>query len=332
MASTGFVTPLRRSLLAATLGLCALQAAGPSLAADFPNQTVKITVPFPPGGSADVFARLIGDGLAQKWGQAVIIDNKPGAGGVVATQAVVRTPKDGYNLMVVTVGHAINPHLYPKLPYDTSKDLTAIAKLATMPSLLLVNPGHLPVTSVQELVAKAGQAQGHQTYASSGNATTSHVAAALFNAGTGIRTTHIPYKGSAPAMTDLLSGHVDWMIDPLATALPHVKAGKLRALAITTSQRSTLAPDIPTMQEAGVKGYDFASWFLLLGPQGIPETVVARINADVAEVLQQPKVRQRFSELGAEAGSGSPQALQGFVSQEIERYGSLVKQAGMKVD
>lgn len=324
---------IRRSLLATTLALCALQAAGPSLAAsDFPSQPVKITVPFPPGGSADVFARIVGEGLSRKWGQAVVIENKPGAGGLVATGAVVRMPADGHNLMVVTVGHAINPHLYAKMPYDTTKDLTAIAKLATMPSVLVVNPRRLQAASVQELIDKARQAGGQQTYASSGNATTSHVAAALLNAGAGIETTHIPYKGSAPAMTDLLSGHVDWMIDPLATALPHVKAGKLKALAITTRERSPLAPDIPTMQEAGVKGYDFSSWFLLLGPQGIPAPVVKRINEDVAAVLKEEAVRRRFAELGAEAGSGMPQAINAFVGQEIQRYGALVKQAGMKVE
>ncbi|MFC7207914.1 Bug family tripartite tricarboxylate transporter substrate binding protein [Comamonas endophytica] len=315
------------------MALCALHAAVPSLAAsEFPSQPVKITVPFPPGGSADVFARIVGDGLSRKWGQAVVIENKPGAGGVVATGAVVRMPADGHHLMVVTVGHAINPHLYAKLPYDTTKDLTAIAKLATMPSLLVVNPRRVPVQSVQELVAKAREASGQQTYASSGNASTSHVAAALFNTTAGIETTHIPYKGSAPAMTDLLSGHVDWMIDPLATALPHVKAGKLNALAITTRERSPLAPDIPTMQEAGVKGYDFSSWFLMLGPQGIPAPVVKRINEDVAAVLKEEAVQRRFAELGAEAGSGTPQAINAFLGQEIQRYGALVKQAGMKVE
>ena len=322
-----------RSLIATAVALCALQAAGPSMAANgFPSQPVKITVPFPPGGSADVFARIVGEGLARKWGQAVVIENKPGAGGLVATGAVVRMPADGHKLMVVTVGHAINPHLYAKLPYDTTKDLTAIAKLATMPSLLVVNPRATPVQSVQELVDKAHQAGGQQTYASSGNATTSHVAAALLNASAGMQTTHIPYKGSAPAMTDLLSGHVNWMIDPLATALPHVKAGKLKALAITTSQRSPLAPDIPTMQEAGVKGYDFSSWFLLLGPQGIPAPVMKRINDDGAAVLKEDAVQRRFADLGAEAGSGTPNAINAFVGQEIQRYGVLVKQSGMKVE
>lgn len=324
---------IRRTLLAAALGVSALSVAGPGMAAsDYPTHPVKITVPFPPGGSADMFARIVGEGLSRKWGQPVIVDNKPGAGGVLATQAVARLPSDGYNLMVVTVGHAINPHLYSKLPYDTSKDLMPLAKLATMPSLLVVNPRHTAVTSVQELVAKAKQATATQTFASSGNASTSHVAAALLNTATGISPTHVPYKGSAPAMTDLLSGHVDWMIDPLATALPHVKAGKLKALAITTSQRSQLAPDIPTMQEAGVKGYDFASWFLMLAPSGVPDTVAQRINQDVASVLQDSAVRQRFTELGAEAGSGTPAELQGFVQQEIQRYGALVKQSGMKVE
>lgn len=324
---------VRRSLLAAALGVSALSVAGLSMAAsEYPSQPVKITVPFPPGGSADLFARIVGEGLSRKWGQPVIVDNKPGAGGVLATQAVVRLPNDGHNLMVVTVGHAINPHLYSKLPYDTDKDLTPLAKLATMPSLLVVNPRHTSAASVQELVAQAKQSATPQTFASSGNASTSHVAAALLNTATGMVNTHVPYKGSAPAMTDLLSGHVNWMIDPLATALPHVKAGKLKALAITTSQRSQLASDIPTMQEAGVKGYDFASWFLLLAPSGVPETVAQRINQDVATVLQDDAVRQRFTELGAEAGSGTPAALKNFVQQEIQRYGSLVQQSGMKVE
>ena len=324
---------VRRTLLAATLGLSALTVAGPGMAAsDYPSQPVKITVPFPPGGSADLFARIVGEGLSRKWGQPVIVDNKPGAGGVLATQTVARLPSDGYNLMVVTVGHAINLHLYSKLPYDTSKDLMPLAKLATMPSLLVVNPRHTAATSVQELVAQARQEVATQTFASSGNASTSHVAAALLNASMGISPTHVPYKGSAPAMTDLLSGHIGWMIDPLATALPHVKAGKLKALAITTSQRSQLAPNIPTMQEAGVKGYDFASWFLMLAPSGVPSAVAQRINQDVASDLQDSAIRQRYTELGAEAGSGTPAELRSFVQKEIQRYGVLVKQSGMKVE
>ena len=324
---------LRRNLLAAALGMSALVVAGPSLAdSSYPSQAVKITVPFPPGGSADLFARIVGEGLSQKWGQPVIVENKPGAGGVVATQAVARAPSDGYNLMVVTVGHAINPHIYSKLPYDTNKDLTPLAKLATMPSILVVNPRHTTANSVQELIAQAKQTAVPQTFASSGNATTSHVAAALLNMSTSVQTTHVPYKGSAPAMTDLLSGHVDWMIDPLATALPHVKAGKLKALAITTSQRSQLAPEIPTMQEAGVKNYDFASWFLLLAPTGVPEPIAQRIHQDVNTVLQDKAVRQRFTELGAETGSGSLPELKSFIAQEIQRYSSLVQQAGMKVE
>jgi tripartite-type tricarboxylate transporter receptor subunit TctC len=297
----------------------------------YPSKPIRILVPFPPGGAADTFARFIGERLSQSWGQAVIVDNRPGGGGIVATQAVARAPADGYTLLVVTVGHAINPHLHAKLPYDTEKDLQPVAKLATVPSVLVVNSS-VPARTVAELVALAKAKPGQLTYASSGNATTSHVAGAMLVAAAGAPLMHVPYKGSAPAMTDLIAGHVDVIIDPLVSSAQHIKAGRLRPLAVSTARRTSLAPDLPTLAEAGVPGYDFSSWFLLLSPSGLQPPIAAKLNEQVHRILATSEARERYKAMGAEAGTGTPQELARFVSSEIRRQGEVVKAAGMRVE
>lgn len=317
-------------VLSAGLGLALL--ATPAAAQDsYPAKPLKIVVPFPPGGAADSFARLIGARLADAWGQPVVVENKAGAGGQIATQAVAQAPADGHTLLVVTVGHAVNPSLYARLPYDTERDLVPVARLATVPSVLLVNPA-VPATSVKELLALAKARPGGLSYASSGNATTSHVAAALLARQAGLDLLHVPYKGSAPAITDLISGQVQLMIDPLVSAQQHVKAGKLRALAVSTARRSPQAPELPTLAEAGVPGYDFSAWFLLLAPARTPAAVVARLNEQVARSLATPELRERYAALGAEAGSGTPAELQAFVAAEVKRYAQLVRDTGMKAE
>ncbi|WP_404299753.1 tripartite tricarboxylate transporter substrate binding protein [Alicycliphilus denitrificans] len=300
-------------------------------AASYPTKPLRLLVPFPPGGAADVFARFIGDRLAQSWKQAVIVENRPGGGGVVATQVAVKAPADGYTLLVVTVGHAVNPHIQAKLPYDTLKDLQPVARIATLPSVLVVN-NNLPVRNVAELIALARERQGKLTYASSGNATTSHVAGALFTSQARIQLMHVPYKGSAPAITDLIGGQVDMMIDPLVSSGPHIQSGKLRALAVSTAQRSPLAPDLPTLAEAGVPGYDFSSWFIMLAPTGVPAPIVNKITGEVARILAQPETREKFVQLGAEPGRGTPAELQAFLASEVKRYADVAKAAGMRVD
>ncbi|MEN9772933.1 MAG: hypothetical protein RL322_3 [Pseudomonadota bacterium] len=324
-----------RSLFAASLALitasvCA-QSPSDAASASFPSKAVKLVVPFPPGGAADVFARTVGQKLSEDWGQPVLVENKPGAGGRIATRAVLGTPADGYTFLVVTVGHAVNPSLYSSLPYDTERDLTPVAMLATLPSVLVVNPT-LPVQSVSDLVKLAGSKPNQIIYASSGNATTSHVAGALLASRAGVQMMHVPYKGSAPALTDLIAGQVNFIIDPIATAMPHVRAGRLRALAVSSARRSPLAPELPTIAEAGVAGYDFAAWFMLLAPAKTPGAIIDKTHQAVVRAVSTDAIRKNFSGRGAEAGQGSPAELKAFLSAEIRRYGELVRATGMKAD
>ena len=320
---------MKRLLPLLTLALLSAVASFAQAQDAYPTKPIKIVVPFPPGGAADNFARLIGQKLGEAWAQPVVIENKPGAGGQIATQAVATAPADGHTLLVVTVGHADNPALYPRLPYDTEKDLLPVAKLATVPSVLVVNTA-VPAQNLKELLALAKAQPGKLSYASSGNATTSHVSAALLGSLAGVEMLHVPYKGSAPAITDLISGQVQVMIDPLVSSAQHVKAGKLRALAISSPTRSPLAPDLPTMAEAGVPGYEFAAWFLLLAPARTPAPVVAKLNEQVARSLAAADLMERYTTMGAEAGRGSPAELQAFVAGEVKRYAKLVKDTGMK--
>lgn len=319
------------SLAAAVLGIAPLGAFAQDTATSFPSKPIRILVPFPPGGAADTFARFIGDRLSQAWGQPVLVDNRPGGGGIVATQAAVKAPADGYTLLVVTVGHAVNPHLYAKLPYDTEKELQPVARLATLPSVLVVN-NNVAAHNVAELLALAKAQPGKLTFASSGNATTSHVAGAMLTSLAKVNMLHVPYKGSAPAITDLIGGQVDMIIDPLTSSAQHIKSGKLRALAVSTSKRSPLAPELPTLAEAGVPGYDFSAWFLMLAPSGVPSPIVKKLNDEVQRIMATPETREKFHVLGAEPGHGSPQELQRFLSDEIKRYAAVVKASGMRAE
>jgi tripartite-type tricarboxylate transporter receptor subunit TctC len=298
---------------------------------DYPDRSVKFIVPFPPGGAADVFARLVAQKLTEKWKQTVLVENKPGAGGRIATQFVGTAPADGYTFLVVTVGHAVNPSLYKNLPYNTEKDFKTVAMLADLPSMLVVNT-ELPVTNIKELVALAKAQPGKLTYASSGNATTSHVAAAMLASAENLDLVHVPYKGSAPAITDMISGRVNIMIDPIATALPHVKSGKLKALAISTPKRSPLVPELPTIAESGVPGYDFSAWFLLLAPSGVPDTLIGKVNADILDAMKDPELTKTYATRGAQAGVGTPSELSKFLTNEIKRFDILVKKTGMKAE
>lgn len=297
----------------------------------YPSKPIRILVPFPPGGAADTFARFIGDKLSLAWGQGVIVENRPGGGGIVATQAAAKAAPDGYTLLVVTVGHAVNPHLHSKLPYDTEKDLVPVARIATLPSVLVINPA-IPARNVGELLALAKSQPGRLTYASSGNASTSHVAGAMFASQGKVNMTHVPYKGSGPAITDLIGGQVDMIVDPLISSAQHIKSGKLRALAISTAKRSPLAPDLPTMAEAGVPGYDFSAWFLMLAPQGVPAPIVKKLNDEVLKVMSSTETRDKFTSMGAEPGTGTPQELQAFISSEIRRLGEVARASGMKAE
>lgn len=322
---------LRHAVAAAACILAVAPAVAAEEAAAYPSKPIKILVPFPPGGAADNFARIVGQKLNTAWSQPVLIENRPGASGQIATQAAATAPADGYTLLVVTVGHAVNPALYPKLPYNTERDLQPVAALAQLASVVLVNPS-VPAKTVGELVALAKAQPRKLTYASAGNASTSHVAGAMFTSLAQVEMVHVPYRGSAPAITDLMGGQIDMMIDPIVSSAQHVKSGKLRALAVSTARRSSLTPDLPTVAEAGVPNYDFSSWFLLLAPRGVPEGIVQKINRQVASVLAQPDTKDKFNTLGAEPGSGSPSELASFLGGEIKRLAKVAKDSGMKAE
>jgi tripartite-type tricarboxylate transporter receptor subunit TctC len=323
---------LRHLAVAALLTTPALLA-GPAVAQDapWPSKPVRIVVPFPPGGAADTFARLVAEQAGKSIGQPVLAENRPGAGGQIATDFVAKATPDGHTFLIVTVGHAVNPSLYPKLPYDTLGDLAPVARIADLPSVLVVNPA-VPANSVQELVAMMKAKPDALTYASSGNATTSHVAGAMLLAQAGVQATHVPYKGSAPAVTDLIGGQVQWMIDPILSSQQHVRSGKLRALAISTPKRSALAPGLPTISESGLPGYEFSAWFVLLAPAKTPAAIVQRMHTEVERILALPEVRERFAQLGAEPGSGTTQQVGAFLAAEVKRYEKVVRDANMKAD
>ncbi len=315
---------------ACTFVLCL--SAATALAQDFPKQAPKILVPFPPGGAADTFARLAGQKLGEAWGKAPVIENRPGAGGIIATEAAAKSPPDGYTYIVVTVGHAVNPSLYPKLPFDTLGDLAGVAMIASVPNVLVVHPS-VPARSVKELIALAKAKPGSLKYASSGNATTSHMAAALLQSLAGIEMLHVPYKGAAPAVQDLVAGRVDVMLDPAVSSSAFVKQGKLHALAVTTAKRTPLLPDLPTLAEAGVPGYEFNAWFLLLAPAKTPAAIVSKVNQDLAKVAALPDYLEKLSNLGAEpAAALTPAQVNEFVAKEIQRWAKVVKEANIKVE
>jgi tripartite-type tricarboxylate transporter receptor subunit TctC len=318
---------------ALTAGLVALFAyGGPTLAQTFPAKPAKIVVPFPPGGPLDAVGRAIADKLTQAWGQAVIVDNKPGAGGNIGADLVAKSPPDGYTIVMGALStHAVNPSLYPSMPYDAVKDFVPITLVAMTPNVLVVNPS-LPVHSVKELIAYAKANPGKLSFGSGSTGSAGHLAGELFKVDTGVDMVHVPYKGGAPAMQALLAGDTQLMFDNLANSMPQVKAGKLRALAVTTAQRSKLAPELPTMAEAGVPGFDISTWFGLLAPAGTPAAVIAKWNAEVTRILEAPEMRERLALQGAEAAPTTPQQFGAFIAAELAKYARIVKASGAKVD
>lgn len=298
----------------------------------YPSKPIKIVVPFPPGGTTDVLARAIGQEFTKSWGQQVIVDNKPGAGGNIGSDAVAKSAPDGYTLLMGTVGtHGINVSLYKKMPYDAVKDFAPIAHVANVPNLLAVHPS-VPVKSVKELITYAKANPGKLTFASAGNGTSIHLSGEMFKALAGVDMQHIPYKGSAPAVADLLGGQVNMMFDNMPSVLPHVKAEKLRAIAVTTAKRSPALPDVPTIVESGVAGYESTSWFGLFAPAGTPKEIVAKLNKEVARILALPEFKERLSGQGAEPIGGTPEQFAAHINAEIKKWEGVVKSSGAHID
>jgi tripartite-type tricarboxylate transporter receptor subunit TctC len=313
--------------------LLGLGLAAPSLQAQttsWPTKPVKIVVTFPPGGAPDTLARILADKWGQTLGQTFTVDNKPGAGGNIGADFVAKSAGDGATLLIATVGtHAINPALYANMPYNNLKDFTPVSFLAATPNLLVVN-NNVPAKNVKELVALAGKTP--LTFGSSGSGTSIHLSGELFNTLAGIKMQHIPYKGRAQAVPDLLGGRITMIFDNMPSALPLVKSGDVRAIAVTSSTRSPAAPNIPTIAESGLPGFEATSWFALMAPAGVPKDVLARLNAETLRVMALPDVREKLATLGLDVAAGSPEALASLIQQETVKWAKVVKESGAKLD
>ena len=295
----------------------------------YPTKSIRVIVPQSAGGSTDLAARIVTQRLAEALGQPVVVDNRPGAGSLNGTETVAKAPPDGYTLLIVAASISINPRLHEKLPFDPVRDFAPITRLAALPHILVVHPT-LPAKSVKELIALAKAKPGELNYASSGIATSTHLAAELFRHMTGTDMVQVPYKGGAPGMVGLLSGQVQLYFATISTALPHVKSGKLRALAVTSARRSTAAPEYPTIAEAGVPGYEHASWIGLLAPAKTPPTVIATLNQNAVKVVHLPDVKALLLRDGLEAVGDSPQEFAGVIKAEVAKWKMVVKAAGIK--
>jgi tripartite-type tricarboxylate transporter receptor subunit TctC len=297
----------------------------------WPSKPVKLVVPYPPGGPTDIVARVVAERLQAQTGQPFIVDNRPGAGGNVGADVVAKSAADGYTLLVATTAHAINKSLFKNLTYDVQRDFTAVSLLTQGPLVLVVNPQY-PARSVADLIARAKAKPDGVSFASSGNGQSTHLAAELFASMAGAPMTHVPYKGSAPALNDVIAGQVPIMFDTMLSAMPHVKAGKLRALAITGAQRSPAAPDVPTIAESGLPGYQAYAWNGLLVPAGTPAAVVSRLSAELKTALSQPAVQEKFAAQGFAATWMSPADAGSFVKTEIDKWARTVQQSGARVE
>jgi tripartite-type tricarboxylate transporter receptor subunit TctC len=298
----------------------------------WPSKPIKWVVPFAPGGTTDILARTVGEKLSIALGQPVIIENKPGAGGGVGADYTAKATPDGYTIMGGTIStHAINASLYNKLPYDPVKDFVAITLIARVPNMLVVNPA-IPAHNVKELIALLKANPGKYSFASSGNGTSQHLSGELFKAMAGVDMQHIPYKGSPPALQDVVGGQVAMTFDNITTAWPLAKAGKLRALAVTTAKRSAVAPDVPTLAESGLPGFEVGSWQGVFGPAGMPPEIVKRLNTEIVKILKTPEVAEKLASLGAEPVGDTTEEFTALVKAEVVKWADVVKKSGAKVD
>jgi tripartite-type tricarboxylate transporter receptor subunit TctC len=319
-----WMTMAAGAALAAVSTLAAAQA--------WPSKPIKYVVPFAAGGTTDILARTISEKLSVALGQPVVVENKPGAGGGVGAAEVAKAPPDGYTIMGGTIStHAINASLYAKLPYDPVKDFVAITLIARVPNMLVINPS-VPATNVKELIALLKANPNKYSFASSGNGTSQHLSGELFKAMAGVEMQHIPYKGSPPALQDVLGGQVTMTFDNITTAWPLAKAGKLRALAVTTATRSAIAPDVPTLAESGLPGFEVGSWQGVFAPAGTPPDVVKRLNSEIVKILNMPDVKEKLGGLGAEPVGNSSEEFSAMVKVEVVKWADVVKKSGAKVD
>ena len=319
-------TLLRVSALAATCLASTL-----ALAQQWPVKPISLVVPFPPGGSSDVLARALTDKLSQALGQTVIVESKPGAGATLGADYVAKAKPDGYTLLMGAVHHTIATSVYKKLPYDFQKNFVPITTVALVPNVLTVNASS-PAKDVKGLIALAKASPGKLSYGSNGNGTAQHLIGTQFSKLTGVDILHVPYKGSSPLVTDLLGGQIEMSFDTLTPVYQHVKGGKLRALAVTTSKRSAALPDVPTLAESGLKDFDLGTWFGVLAPAGTPKDIVARLNAEMVKIINSPDFKKRMAEVGAEPIGNSPAEMAKQIKDDTDKYARLVKEANVVIE
>jgi tripartite-type tricarboxylate transporter receptor subunit TctC len=318
-------------VLLTALACYAVGVANAQTSASWPDKPIKIIVGYSAGGATDILARLVAVKMGNTLGQSVIVENKPGANSNVGAEIVARSPADGYTLYAFSIANTINMSLYPKLGYDALKDLEPIGMIAKIPNILVVNP-NLPIKTVADYVRYAKESKDGVTFASSGSGSSIHLSGEMFKMQSKIQMLHIPYKGSAPAVTDLLGGQVDSMFDNAPSAMPHIQSGKLRAVGITSAQRSPLLPEVPTLAESGYPNFDVQSWFALAAPAGTPKPIIEKLNAALNKALTAPDVRQRLQELGATPEPGSPEKMRDFATAEVKRWREVVKASGAKAE
>ena len=321
------------ALLACALASATLPAAhAQAPAASWPSKPIRWVVPFPPGGAMDAIARTLGEKAGKTLGQPFVIENKPGAGGNIGADFVAKQPGDGYTLMITSIGMATNKPLYGKLSYDPIKDFAPVSLLAVVPNVLVTNATQPDVKTAKDVIAAARKAPGKLTYASAGNGTSIHLAGEVFTSLAQVDMLHVPYKGSGPAVSDLLGGQVNYMFDSITSARPHIESGKLRALGVTTAKRSKTLPNVPTLAEAGLPGYEVSPWFAVFMPAATPKDIVAKVNSALLEAMKDPDVVKRFETIGAEPVGSTPEEMAQHLARESERWTKLIQERGIKLD
>jgi tripartite-type tricarboxylate transporter receptor subunit TctC len=326
---------IRRTLLASAAAALCTYSAGTALAQStdpYPVKPIKWVVPFPPAGAMDNIARTLGEQMGRKLGQTFVIENRPGAGGNIGADAVAKAAPDGYTMMIVANGMAVNKFLYDKLSYDPVKHFAPVSLLAVVPNVLVTNAAQSKAKTVSEVIAQAKAKPGGVTFASAGNGTSIHLAGELFASMAQVDMLHVPYKGSGPAVTDLIGGQVDYMFDSVTSAAPHIQSGKLRAVAVTTAKRSSALPDVPTIAESGLPGYELSPWFAVYMPAGTPQPIIDKMNGALLDAMKLPEVKARFAAIGAEPIGSTPQQLATHLAAEMAKWSKIIQERGIRAD